>query len=100
MSSEDAFATSPQRLSKSSKRNAKQSKMSREHGKTCTALMRLLARLTTRWIGQSTLTSSRIVTEYALATEQDSEFIGTRQQKPIKKFFKNHLTSLFIYGIL
>jgi hypothetical protein len=39
----------------------------------------------TQWIGQSTLTSSKIATEYALATEQDSEFIGTWQQKPIEK---------------
>ena len=42
----------------------------------------------TQWIGQSTLTSTRIATDADLASESDSEFFGTWQQKPIKKNFK------------
>ena len=92
MSSEDAFATSPQRRSKLSKRNAEQSKMSAERGKICTEHMKSLARVMTQWIGQSTLTSTRIATDADLATESDSESLGTWQQKPSKKFFKKVLT--------
>lgn len=68
-SSEDAFATSPQRLSKFSKRNAERSKMSAERGKICAEHTKSLARVMTQWIGQSTLTSTKIATEYALAIE-------------------------------
>jgi len=88
MSSEDAFATSPQRLSQFSKRSAEQSKMSAERGKICAEHMKSLARVMTQWIGMSTLTSSKIATDADLTTESDSEFIGTWQQKPIKKFLK------------
>ena len=85
-SSEDAFATSPQRLSKFSKRNAKQSKMSAECGRISIEHTAERVRVMTQSIGQSTLTSSKIVTEYALATESDSESFGTCQQKPNKNF--------------
>ena len=49
-----------------------------------------IARAMTHGIGQSTLTSSKIATDADLATESDSEFIGTWQQKPIKKFLKRY----------
>lgn len=86
-SSEDAYATSPQRLSKSTKRSREQSKMSAERGKTSTEPTAERVRAMTRSIGQSTLTSTKIATEYALATELDSELFGAWQQKPIKKNF-------------
>ena len=69
MSSEDACATSPQRRSKFSKKSAGQSKMSAERGKICTEHTKSLARVMTQWIGQSTLTSTRIATDADLATE-------------------------------
>ena len=61
--------------------------MSAERGKICTECISSLARVMTQWIGQSTLTSTRIATDADLATESDSEFLGTWQQKPSKKFF-------------
>ncbi len=86
MSSEDAFATSPKRLSKFSKRNAEQSRMSVMLGRHSMMPTSEHARVTTQWIGQSTLTSTKIATDADLATEQDSESFGTRQQKPKKIF--------------
>ena len=37
----------------------------------------------TLWTGRFTLTSTRIIGEFALTGEQDSELIGTWEQKPI-----------------
>ena len=69
MSSEDAYATSPQRRSKLSKRSAEQSKMSAMLGRHNMMLTSEHARVMTQWIGQSTLTSTRIATDADLATE-------------------------------
>ena len=66
---EGVFATSPRRLSQFSKRSARQSKTSATHGKTCARHSKEPSRLMTQWIGQSTPTSSKIATEFALATE-------------------------------
>ena len=81
--SEDVCAISPQRQLKLSKRISAKSKMSVERGKICTGHMRPRVRLMTQWIGQSTLTSTKIGADAVLVSESDSESFGTWQQKPI-----------------
>ena len=84
-------ATSLKRPFRLSKRNRERSKKSAECGKICIECISSLARVMTRWIGQSTLTSTRIATDADLASESDSEFLGTWQQKPRKKYSKKTL---------
>ena len=81
-------ATSPKKPFRLSKRNREQSKTSAMHGRHNTMLTSERARVTTQWIGQSTLTSSRIATDADLTTESDSESLGAWQQKPSKNFLK------------
>lgn len=77
-------AISPQRPSRLSKRISEQSKTSAERGKICTLPVREQSRPTTQWIGQSTLTSTKIGADAVLVSESDSESLGTWQQKPSK----------------
>jgi len=83
-------ATSLKKPFRLSKRNREQSKMSAERGKICIECISSLARVMTQWIGQSTLTSTRIATDADLATESDSESLGAWQQKPSKKILKRY----------
>lgn len=85
-------ATSPKKPFRLSKRNREQSKTSAMLGKHNTMLTSERARVMTQWIGQSTPISSKITTDADLATESDSESLGTWQQKPSKKFLKKGLT--------
>jgi hypothetical protein len=62
--------------------------MSATHGRHSMMLTSERVRVMTQWIGQSTLTSSRIATDADLATESDSESLGAWQQKPSKKILK------------